>query len=168
MGLWRNAPPPGWSGGKTSICARRSGEALMRNQRRSSALIATLDWVRRGMEPARAAAQLRQAQFHWGNPPPAALPMRQTRIALSWRSEAPASSDRPCVAGALKEDGDVPDHWFDPLFIGGIRFHKNGRLEFFWEILQLTPRSGTRFLGTHHPLLCRLATLPRIHPTSTA
>jgi hypothetical protein len=42
--------------------------------------MATLDWVLDGIFPARAAAQFGQAQFHWGKPPPAAVPNKTTRM----------------------------------------------------------------------------------------
>jgi hypothetical protein len=51
----------------------------------NSSPIATDDWVRRGIRPTRAAPQLRQPQFHCGNPPPAAVPNRRTRILASRR-----------------------------------------------------------------------------------
>jgi hypothetical protein len=83
MGLTRRAAMVGWSGGKVSICARRSGEALTRNQWSPSALSATLDCVRAGISPRRAARQFAQAQFHCGSPPPAAVPRSRTRITVS-------------------------------------------------------------------------------------
>lgn len=83
MGLFRAEVSRGCNAGVASICTRKSGEALTRNQFRPSALNATLDCVRVGIFPARAARQLSQAQFHWGNPPPAAVPSSRTRIATS-------------------------------------------------------------------------------------
>ena len=69
-----------WSAGKPSIWARISGEAFSRNHASPSALTATHSWVRGSMrtDPSRAPPQLRQAQFHCGQPPPAAEP--STRI----------------------------------------------------------------------------------------
>ena len=60
--------------------SRTSGDALSRNQRSPSALTAADDWVR-GMArrgSVRAARQEGHQQFHWGNPPPAAVPRRTT------------------------------------------------------------------------------------------
>src|SRR5438270_6091007 len=93
--LARTAPPIGdWrtlsrgllshgcSSAFASICARRSGEAPSRNQDRLSALMATCAWLRAlpGKLPTRTPRQFGQAQFHWGNPPPAAEPRTLTRI----------------------------------------------------------------------------------------
>ena len=72
----------GMQAGKDSICAWMSGEALSRNQRRSSGLTATDDWVRgrAGREPSRTARHGGQVQFHCGNPPPAAEPSTRTHM----------------------------------------------------------------------------------------
>ena len=61
----------GWIGGKLSIWARISGEALMRNQSSPSALTATDSWVRgvARIAPVRTPRQLGQPQFHWGSRP---------------------------------------------------------------------------------------------------
>ena len=74
----------GWSSGVDSIWARRSGEAPSRNQCSESELIATCAWVRAFPRkvPARNERQLGQAQFHWGNPPPAAEPRILTYIEI--------------------------------------------------------------------------------------
>src|ERR1700675_2264146 len=74
-----------WEGGwhlKWLSCDRRSGEALSKTQRRSSALIATLHWVRVSMNPLRAASHWRHPQFHCGTPPPAADP--SIWISITW------------------------------------------------------------------------------------
>src|SRR2546428_12390971 len=58
-------------------CARMSGEALTSAHWRSSPpLTAIEDWVlgRARRVPLRTPEQLRQLQFHWGKPPPAADP----------------------------------------------------------------------------------------------
>jgi hypothetical protein len=58
------------------ICWRKSGEAPTRSQCASSAVTATPTCVR-GLaagSPRRARLHCRQAQFHCGNPPPAADP----------------------------------------------------------------------------------------------
>lgn len=72
---------PGFSGeGENSeverICERRSGEALTRNQRfgREEKAIWVCERGRERSESVRRPEQLRQAQFHWGNPPSAAEP----------------------------------------------------------------------------------------------
>lgn len=64
MGLFRAGVSRGCNTGVASICARKSGDALTKNQFRPSALSATLDCVRLGILPARAARQLSHAQFH--------------------------------------------------------------------------------------------------------
>ncbi len=67
-----------------SICERMSGEAFRRTQLSPSALIATWSWLRAlpGKAPSRSDWQLWQAQFHCGNPPPAAVPSSFTRIQI--------------------------------------------------------------------------------------
>jgi hypothetical protein len=64
---------------------RTSGEAFSRNQRFPSALTAADDWVLRRAWTLRerTPAQFLQAQFHWGNPPPAAVPSKRTFIESS-------------------------------------------------------------------------------------
>jgi hypothetical protein len=64
MGLFRAEVSRGCSTGVPSICARKSGDALTKNQFLPSALNTTLDCVRVGILPARAARQLSHAQFH--------------------------------------------------------------------------------------------------------
>src|SRR5690606_37004051 len=61
-----------------------SGDALSRNHRCSSLVIATQSCVR-GSTPAprRAASQISHPQFHCGTPPPAALPKTIARMACS-------------------------------------------------------------------------------------
>ncbi len=84
-------PCRGCSAGVRSICQRTSGEQLSRNQASPSALTAAEDWVR-GLaagSPARARAQLPQAQFHWGKPPPAADPRMMIRMTV----QAPAGRE---------------------------------------------------------------------------
>ncbi|MNG11193.1 hypothetical protein D3C84_947130 [compost metagenome] len=53
-----------------------SGEALHNTQSLPLALMAMDDWVRGWARslPLRTPRQLRQLQFHWGKPPPAAEP----------------------------------------------------------------------------------------------
>jgi hypothetical protein len=50
-------------------------------------LIAMLDCVCGSIVRVRAAAQLAQAQFHWGKAPPAALPRTWIRINRSFRGD---------------------------------------------------------------------------------
>lgn len=69
-------PGPARKTGVARICARMSGEAFSRCQACPSALKATLSWVRAGAVE----VQWRQAQFHCGKPPPAAVPSRITFI----------------------------------------------------------------------------------------
>src|ERR1700733_10198432 len=66
----------GCNAGVASICKRKSGEVFNKNQVRSSSLTVTWVWVRLLplKVPARTDLQLRQLQFHCGNPPPAADP----------------------------------------------------------------------------------------------
>ena len=63
-------------------CDRRSGDAFTNTQRRPSALIAALHWVRGSISPLRAASHWRHAQFHCGTPPPAADP--NIWITIAW------------------------------------------------------------------------------------
>ena len=60
--------------------SRTSGDAFRRNHRRPSPLTAAEDcvrgWAAEGL--VRATRQRGHQQFHWGNPPPAALPSRRT------------------------------------------------------------------------------------------
>ena len=66
--------------GSRSICWRRSGEALIRNQCSPSALIAIDAWVLWSSGCSlRAARQTGHPQFHCGTPPPAAAPRTTTR-----------------------------------------------------------------------------------------
>src|SRR5688572_4753193 len=90
IGLWRALR--GCSGGKLSICALTSGDALSRNQLLPSALTATDSCVRAvaASVPARSPLQLKQPQFHCGNPPPAAEPNTRTLMALSPSSSSPS------------------------------------------------------------------------------
>jgi len=64
MGVLRAESGLGRNAGNASICARRSGEALTRNQFAPSSLRATLDCVRAGILPWRARQQFGQEQFH--------------------------------------------------------------------------------------------------------
>jgi hypothetical protein len=70
-------PGPAASLGAASTCARMSGDALTRYQ---SALSARQSYVRAGTDgsPTRHAAHSQHAQFHCGNPPPAAVPSSST------------------------------------------------------------------------------------------
>src|SRR4029079_17626877 len=74
----RGAEPGGGAASKRPSCACTSGDALRRNQRAPSALTAAEDWVRGCAREGsrRATRQEGHQQFHWGKPPPAALPRR--------------------------------------------------------------------------------------------
>ena len=82
-GTWRT--PAGAGEGRRPSCSRTSGEAFSRNQRAPSALTATEDWLRgtARLGSARATRQGGHQQFHWGKPPPAAVPRRT--ICTLWR-----------------------------------------------------------------------------------
>ncbi len=82
--------PTGAMAGFARICCRKSGEAPTTTQRAASAVTATATCVRgkaRG-SPARANAHNRHAQFHCGNPPPAAAPKTRHLISASRDSGA--------------------------------------------------------------------------------
>src|ERR1700739_3455210 len=67
----------GCSIGFARSCTRMSGEALTSAKARASRPLTTIeDWVlgRARRVPLRTPEQLRQLQFHWGKPPPAADP----------------------------------------------------------------------------------------------
>ena len=67
---------PGCSGGNDASCCRMSGDALKSTQSTPLPLTVIDDCVRACPRrvPSRSRRQLRQLQFHWGNPPPAADP----------------------------------------------------------------------------------------------
>jgi hypothetical protein len=122
MGLFRTGVSLGCNAGVASICVRKSGEALTRNQFTPSALIAALDCVRLLIFPARAARQFSHAQFHWGNPPPAAVPSSRTRVDTFY--SAAFNSNRAGVTRALEKDRHGFDARFGPALFGGI-FHRD-------------------------------------------
>jgi hypothetical protein len=66
--------------GSRASWSRTSGEALRRNQCFPSTLIAAEDWVRCLADEGsrRATRHEGHQQFHWGKPPPAAVPRRIT------------------------------------------------------------------------------------------
>src|SRR5262245_53582141 len=75
-----------------------SGLAFATYHRSPSALTAIDDWVR-GLARTvslRKPAQLRQLQFHCGNPPPAPEPRTWTRMSVSSREPVCAQKPRPC------------------------------------------------------------------------
>src|SRR5690242_10354041 len=85
------------------ICARRSGEALSRNQPRPSAETASEACVRgfaRG-SPRRAIRHAGAFEFHWGKPPPAAEPRTTMRIAVTLRAGGAAAYFRLAQAYEL-------------------------------------------------------------------
>src|SRR3954466_4763682 len=83
-------PPAGGRAGQAASWACMSGEASSRHHGRRSGLTATDDWVRGrvGREPSRTARQQGQAQFHCGNPPPAADPSTRTHMLVHPRRPA--------------------------------------------------------------------------------
>ena len=122
---------PGCNSGMLSICRGKSGDALIRKQPRKasgSPLIAILDCVCGAILPVRAATQFSQAQFHWGRPPPAALPRISMRINRRSAVINPVRSDRARVTRALKEDRHGFQNRFDPALFGSshesYRFHR--------------------------------------------
>ena len=112
---------PGRNCGTLSICRAKSGDALIKKQPRNSSaspLIAMLDCVCGAILPVRAATQFAQAQFHWGRPPPAALPRIWMRINRSPAAIISVRSDRARVTRALKKDRNGFQHRFDPALFG--------------------------------------------------
>jgi hypothetical protein len=77
----------GCNAGVARIWLKISGDALNRIQFTLSAETAIDDWVRgtARIVPFRAPLQLKQLQFHWGKPPPAAAPNILIRIARIYR-----------------------------------------------------------------------------------
>src|SRR5712664_1220386 len=121
MGVLRGEPRPGCNCGMLSISRGKSGDALIRKQPRKLSgllLIAILDCVCGAILPVRAATQFAQAQFHWGRPPPAALPRIWMRINRRCAVINAVGSDRARVTRALKKDRHGFQHWFDPALFG--------------------------------------------------
>lgn len=87
----------------------------MRYQLAALALITIDDCVSCGIFPARASRQFRQAQFHCGNPPPAAAPRIRIRV-----NEL---SDRARVTGAFEKDQHLFKRRFDPFFSRNAHLH---------------------------------------------
>src|SRR5579883_1180119 len=87
--------PRGHNSGHRASWVVTSGVALTRYHVAPSGEKASEDWVSGGRRPARARWQLRQAQFHWGTPPPAAMPRRRT---FTEESERPAVLPCPVPA----------------------------------------------------------------------
>src|SRR5258708_14060133 len=113
----------GWRIERPWTCGRRSGEALIRNQRSPSPLTASDAWLRgiASASPARARRQASAFEFHWGNPPPAAAPrttafIDYTAARRPWRLQIGAG-----VGVDFHADGDLddtrcfPSHGFSPL-----------------------------------------------------
>src|SRR3954464_7082011 len=121
-------PRFGWRMAWAWICSRRSGEALIRNQRSPSPLTANNAWVRRAApgSPARARRQASALEFHWGKPPPAAAPNTTALTAAPYRSIEPQRGPKQSRSGGLflevgasvgvdlHADGDLDDPWFLP------------------------------------------------------
>src|ERR1700704_1128479 len=105
----------GWRISRASICWRRSGEALIRNQRSPSPLTARDACVRgvTPISPARARRQASAFEFHWGKPPPAAAP-RTTALIAAVLLYSTALRPRRLQVGAgvgvdFHADGDFDD-----------------------------------------------------------
>ena len=134
IGVLRGPAAAGLSGcscGMVSICRAKSGDALIRKQHREafeSLLTPMLDCVCGTIFPLRAATQFAQAQFHWGRPPPAALPRMWIRINRSSAAITSLGSHRARVTRALKKDRHGFQHRFDPALFGSShesqRFHR--------------------------------------------
>src|SRR5436309_1865137 len=91
-----------------------SGDASTRIQLAPSALMATDDWVRAWAlsRPLRSPSQLRQLQFHCGNPPPAAEPRTCTLTVHGQHATHPANAAsearcRPSNRGRLCRPRDT-------------------------------------------------------------
>ena len=99
-------PGHGQRGFHASICVWTSGLALRRNQRFRSTLSATDACVRRRatIAPERAPAQLAQAQFHCGKPPPAAEPSTCSHTMRRVRSLVVVEPLSPGVGGHLTRE----------------------------------------------------------------
>src|SRR6266403_5112026 len=106
----------GCRGGNDSIWARISGEALSRNHASPSALTATHSWVRGSIwtDPSRAPRQFRQAQFHCGQPPPAAEPSTRTFMFCSPTSRL-LFKTLAAVGLGLRVHLDLVERGLDPL-----------------------------------------------------
>src|SRR6516164_1838000 len=90
--------------GLACSCARTSGEAFTSAQRGlSEPHTAIEDWVRACVRnvPSRTPEQLRQLQFHWGKPPPAADPRTRILTAPS-PDELGERPPRPPARGAQR------------------------------------------------------------------
>ena len=131
IGVLRSDSRCGCNRGMLSICRAKSGDVLIKNQPRNvsaSPLIAMLDCVCGAILPVRAATQFAHAQFHWGRPPPAALPRIWMRINRSSAAITSLGSHRARVTRALKKDRHGFQHRFDPALFGSShesqRFHR--------------------------------------------
>src|SRR5690348_10712415 len=125
-------PLLGWRIAWAWICSRKSGEALIRNQRSPSPLTARDAWVRRFApgSPERARRQPSAFEFHCGKPPPAAAPNTTALTAASYGSGAPQRGPRQGrLRGLFLEVGAGV----------GVDFHADGDLD------------DTRFLPSHWP-----------------
>src|SRR5215471_5606899 len=123
------SPRLGWRIACAWICWRRSGEALIRNQRSPSPLTASDAWVRAVTPgaPSRARRHATAFEFHWGKPPPAAAPRTTALIATVLEEDYPAGrGTRRLQVGAgvgvdLHADGNLdntrgfPSHGRSPL-----------------------------------------------------
>lgn len=79
--------------------------------------MATEDWVRVDTRPSLASWQFGHAQFHWGKPPPAAVPRRRTRILSLLLPQTGVALNRFDVGRALAKDLNNLDLGLLPLFL---------------------------------------------------
>src|SRR5215831_14414917 len=111
--------------GLACSCARMSGEALTSAQLvLSGPHTAIEDWVRATVRsvPARSPEQLRQLQFHWGKPPPAADPRTRILTAPQARWAQGQAAVAPCgwgsascdIQGDLHAKTEVDRLWYFP------------------------------------------------------
>src|SRR6185312_10565578 len=129
-------PLLGWRIAWAWICSRKSGEALIRNQRSPSPLTASEAWVRRFApgSPERARRQPSAFEFHCGKPPPAAAPNTTALTAASYgQLRPPGAPPRGPVQSRLRG-------LFLEVGAGvGVDFHADSDLD------------DTRFLPSHWP-----------------
>ncbi|MCY1177412.1 hypothetical protein D9M73_177190 [compost metagenome] len=117
----------GCNAGKAASWARMSGEALQRIQFTPSSDRAMDDWVRgwAATLPSRTPRQLRQLQFHWGKPPPAAEPRILMCMGLPRGLKAPAGPGRNGSAV-----GEVQGHFEAKAQVGKARLGPHGSVLF--------------------------------------
>ncbi len=120
----------GWRAGKAAIWARMSGEALQRIQRSPSSDRAMEDCVRgwAATLPSRTPRQLRQLQFHWGKPPPAAEP--RIRMCMGLPRGLEGGPGRPGPNGSAV--GEVEGHFETETQVGEAGLGPHGVDPLWW------------------------------------